>query len=1253
MPTKKKPTGSSKSAKKASPAKADVRPTKKIPATQATKATPRKQRARAKPTAGKASARATADLGRVWSDVGRLLLAKQLRVSCVRPDDLLVCDFIFENLHLNFSEPGAPKLVRTNPGAATLIVEFPPQSFGEEAYLDSSGESEPSDVSGKKAFPEKSTAIAPKNTTGDPAESLRPMPSVKIRMSGRSRIAFRMKDEETALPFTIEAILDACRRWPMRLSVNAIPDTPIFRLPPFGVRDKYLASVVTSPSWTQARAELTAAVGGEHERSLAGAARRISQKAISAIRSGRKAGLANTLRNALNEELDVLAARSTPLRDPGRREVAAAALTLMATEGLAGYQLSESVFDLGKALPFLPYIFGPHEPPKNVTALELPYRLILSPVPSAYWHHPTAPVVHNGRTELWQTRLAGNHQDIGPDGPTRVRALWSPDYGPQEKDHIEWIVDKVNNNLPFRMSLDPLDREMLVRLMCGFDETNTRDDPFNPTTSEARRLSLSALGALLDAEGGWERPVPEGLSLEQWRHLATLGRDHYVRVVYRGFLKDFGHSASLVKVTERKFEYLKNKQGKDTTDRVAVLRQRFFIIVREPVKYYEGAGHEHEGRNFPFKSVEILTRVTPSLRAPDKPDCRLGPVASPHTSDAIYATIPFRACFWPKLDQNNDFMFQIAATDLSGNRVTFARPLLFIGVEANENKDIKKRDEVLAVIRKRYNSEAPAARSRRLASIKGASVCYAPYDASAEGDTRLPTEQIAFRAARVTGVFKEEPQFYPEVEDAKVGIAAIRRLLQQPNSSVLVRFAETYKANGFFGENQGELFLTLDESENFGLEFGDQVKSDAIGGLATPSMAILGLSRIMGPVSAQRPTGGQSVEDKLENIKRNEFNPLDFFKDARMLGGIKLTDILDNVLSVPGLADKSVPKLVSTERDNKMEASFTWETDKVKGDPLGLFVPHYEGRTKLTMRGIVSAPLDGSGAPTFNATATLVKFRINLFGFITIWFDELRFTAQTGAKPDVAVELHPGDRMVEFGGPLEFVNDLRSIIPSNGFSDPPGLTVTPSGISASYSINIPSLAVGIFALEHLSLGAGFLLPFDSKPVEVRFNFAERQRPFSLTVSLLGGGGFFAIGIGTEGVREIEAALEFGAALSISLGVASGSVEIKAGIYFHWKTQTVELVGYVRLHGELSVLGLISASLTFNLQLGYTKENGRQVVWGEASIEVEIEILFLSFSVSVSCRREFGGSDSDPKFFELIPDQATWNTYCDAFATEAA
>ena len=141
---------------------------------------------------------------------------------------------------------------------------------------------------------------------------------------------------------------------------------------------------------------------------------------------------------------------------------------------------------------------------------------------------------------------------------------------------------------------------------------------------------------------------------------------------------------------------------------------------------------------------------------------------------------------------------------------------------------------------------------------------------------------------------------------------------------------------------------------------------------------------------------------------------------------------------------------------------------------------------------------------------------------------------------------------MEFGGPLEFINQLRELVPSDGFSDPPDISVTPSGISAGFSVNLPEVQVGVFALTNASLGASFALPFDARPMLVRFNFCERQQPFSLTVSMFGGGGFFALAVGSEGVQEIEASLEFGAGISIDLVVASGGVEVKAGIYFHWQ-----------------------------------------------------------------------------------------------------
>ena len=107
------------------------------------------------------------------------------------------------------------------------------------------------------------------------------------------------------------------------------------------------------------------------------------------------------------------------------------------------------------------------------------------------------------------------------------------------------------------------------------------------------------------------RSTTENVDLEAWTHRAAMGRDYYVRVIYAGFLFPFGHAASLIKVTERKFEDIPENKG-----RAAYLRQRFFIVVREPVKTYPGSQQRHEGRDFPFTQVEILTRVTPNLDQP-------------------------------------------------------------------------------------------------------------------------------------------------------------------------------------------------------------------------------------------------------------------------------------------------------------------------------------------------------------------------------------------------------------------------------------------------------------------------------------------------------------------------------------------------------------------------------------------------------------------------------------------------------------
>jgi hypothetical protein len=302
------------------------------------------------------------------------------------------------------------------------------------------------------------------------------------------------------------------------------------------------------------------------------------------------------------------------------------------------------------------------------------------------------------------------------------------------------------------------------------------------------------------------------------------------------------------------------------------------------------------------------------------------------------------------------------------------------------------------------------------------------------------------------------------------------------------------------------------------------------------------------------------------------------------------------------------------------------------------------------------------GDPRIKVVCSLKHFDlvlINPAAFLELDFEKIEFRVDSGKKMDVDVLLSD----VKFVGPLSFVEILRDLIPLDGFSDPPHLDITAKGIDAGFSMALPNVAVGVFSLSNLSLGAGFSVPFIGQPLSVRFNFCTREQPFNLTVSLFGGGGFFAVTIDPHGVQVLEAALEFGASISIDFGVASGGVHVMAGIYYRMEQSAAALSGYFRLGGNVSVLGLISASLELYLELRYEFASGK--CEGRAHLTIEVEVFLFSTSVTVSCERKFAGSNGDPSFRALmgsrpeltLADELThisastrypWREYCEAF-----
>ena len=1222
-------------------------------------------------------------------DLGDLKLRGTFSTVVIRPEDLLVLRLEFVNFSLETGKPGPggkriPQLMRDDTGRPSYIaVHLQAQNIAEQAFFETASE--------YKVDP-------PDKDAGKVGGDAPTPPPVRTRIAGPSRLVFQVPNNTEPIDYTLASILEKCGKFQMSVVPHALPpksSTKFVKVP-----SKYLLNpVIDKP-----------ALGIKTYR--APSAHQVIQQA--------------RLRALI----------SVPGKD------------------LLAMQKEDKAFKDALASENSPSVRPPKPrlPQPNETALEVPYLLILSPSRFGAWAHAPLPVTSNNakRTELWHTRLGVRSQgrvDEESDALRTVRAIWALD--PEFRD--DPLSPPVPADHPFRMSLDAADRYNIVHLSSNYAISRS----YEPNPIEVERLMLSSLGAWINSRGVWELPN-KSLTVQEWRHRGTMGRDHYVRVVYKGYLFPFGHGASVVKITERKFH-------NDLPGNIAYLRQRMFIIVREPEKTYGGteltnaAGHSYD-RQMPFRRVHLTTLVTPNLDPPG------------NSNLAVDGKPQQRALFWPRVG-GKDFQFHIVAEDFEGNEIEFTAPLLFADQNVANN--------AAAMLVAKNDLESGPIEERRKRDLSGQKMMLA--DSVKPGDTSFETQKITFGAeiptqADMGKLSPDSPRFYPAVRRAELIIPSLKHIGDNRKPGE-IKYADAYLKFGLDNteKNNGQLFGEFIT----GIDMNFTGKADKAGGLVTPNMKISGLSRVMGPVSGD-----------VNKVAGGTFDPKDFFGDLapKIFGCIDLFDLIGGVS--PGqLAEKLdvVPKFV-TETLNNIEAFLVemenfrsaLQTLSVSGGlksnvdaliadattilqkdmpdilkppfdaidaklgklssnlstfsndftSLGSALPgadivdgtkrklqknianfnHYLGNTTSfiddvrAFAGVIptelpkeikvrfdwkptmkdwgfdpSHPLfiakndkaggkkctlligiemlvrtDGKGSPSADIICSLENFALDLIApasFIKLYFKKLQFFAGTSKKADVNVDFGG----IEFVGVLSFVEALRSLIPLDGFSDPPNLDVSAQGIKASFSIALPTLAVGMFSLQNMSLGAGFTIPFIGDPLSVYFQFCSRESPFLLTVAFLGGGGYFGITLDPRGVQLLEASFEFGACLAVNFFVASGSVHIMAGIYLKIEKDDGSLTGYLRIGGEVSVLGLISASIELRMELTYEFGSGKVV--GRATLTIEVKIIFFTISVELTCERKFAGSNGDPSFAQLMEpfmlNGATvrpWDDYCMAFAS---
>jgi hypothetical protein len=156
--------------------------------------------------------------------------------------------------------------------------------------------------------------------------------------------------------------------------------------------------------------------------------------------------------------------------------------------------------------------------------------------------------------------------------------------------------------------------------------------------------------------------------------------------------------------------------------------------------------------------------------------------------------------------------------------------------------------------------------------------------------------------------------------------------------------------------------------------------------------------------------------------------------------------------------------------------------------------------------------------------------------------------------------------------------------------------------------------------------------------------------------MFGGGGYFGVKVSAaKGIDRLAASLEFGASMSVNLGVAKGSICAMGGVYFRLENGDAHLSAYLRLHGGVEVLSILSITVDLMLALEYEPETNRLI--GKARISVRVKLLFLCKTVSVEFEQTLAGGNSDPTFAELMAPEGVdgpppWDLYCTAFAEGA-
>ncbi|MER7112093.1 hypothetical protein [Streptomyces sp. NPDC000229] len=640
---------------------------------------------------------------------------------------------------------------------------------------------------------------------------------------------------------------------------------------------------------------------------------------------------------------------------------------------------------------------------------------------------------------------------------------------------------------------------------------------------------------------------------------------------------------------------------------VAALRKKRVLIVTEPTRRYGiGQGGPHE-RAFPFQEVSLEPRQLTELDEP--------------------AWLPSKA-FWPTRS-GSAVEFTVRAR-ADREVVDFRLPMLFVSDTATGTSNASALDAEYAGgprsgIRRDTGRPTRDVGRRIALAMESAT---RPLEGAVQ-EVRSMSFGGVGTALAANGV-----GFHPQVTRMEVALPAVRQLLGS-TPTVPVEFSKAFLQTAA-GARPPDVMLALLQPKV--LDFA--AAGARTGMVAAPNMAVTEIARKAGPIA-----GGPFPP-----------RPQDLFtEDAKLFGVVPLRRIVSVITSRPEITWSDV--------DGAPSAKLTWrEKLSTAAEPF-----HPKTPTSSVFLEVVSNTV--GNRPDLRTTGEVTDFTLEIprrsDALVVLTFTKVRFTAHSGERPGLTFDLADA----RLAGKLNFVRTLAEKIPQAGRGGP-RIEMSAVRIRATYAIAVPTLGMGLFTLQNLAVHISLTLSLENRPIEIDFSFATRERPFLVTVSGFGGGGYLELGVSAGepdgGLQRFVGGIEFGASVAMNFGVAAGEVHVFGGVVFVKKGDDIEITGYLRIGGSVSVLGLIRVSVELMLSLTYDVE--RNELHGSARLVISVDLTFWSTSVTLECHKSFQGPSLGLAPEEALSGASTaprassveaalgpqgqsfpWQTYCQAFA----